>query len=253
MSQFESMQDINKRLNTLITQLNSSKLSSEELEELEVLSRNLYERAVILNYKAKEEKVYQKNEDAKEAKPVVEVEEIIEPVVKEEKTETLPTSAGEIQFDFSGGFDIPSTPKQEEVVKEEIVSEVEEITEEIEEEIVDEVIEKTTESVSNNGNHNQFYQRFASAYAEASKDRLNTLKLDSLKGAIGLNDRMLFINELFGGDGELFNQTIEFLDNLESSDKAIKKLSELASQHNWNEEMASIDEFAHLINRRYVD
>lgn len=58
MTSFDTLQSISSRLKELSNQLTSSKLSKEELEEFETLSRKLYERAIILNYKAKEASVY---------------------------------------------------------------------------------------------------------------------------------------------------------------------------------------------------
>src|SRR5690554_4270728 len=58
MTSFDTLQSISSRLKELSNQLSTSKLSKDELEEFETLSRKLYERAIILNYKAKEARVY---------------------------------------------------------------------------------------------------------------------------------------------------------------------------------------------------
>lgn len=345
MTSFDTLQSISSRLNELTIQLSTSKLTKEELVEFETLSRKLYERAVVLNYKAKEESVYGKSSD-KVANPILpfsneedevepsendtpiaenymeaiveqheiveEEEEIIE-VHKLDETkdsdryeEPIPEKTGleddgRVQFDFSGGFDTAKVEEKPEpglvaenqdFIKEESTNEmVEEI--EVEEPKVEErkvvtpepsiqkeepIEEKIHEYISqesiaqeepviqekaspsldeklqiNDDKTASFYARFSKAYKAAVGDRLGTSKIHTLKGAIGLNDRMLFINELFHGDSARFNVAIDNLDQLENNEVALRKLSEIAAREGWNNEDASVDEFAHLITRRYVE
>lgn len=351
MTSFDTLQSISSRLNELTILLSTSKLSKEELVEFETLSRKLYERALILNYKAKEERVYGKTSD-KVANPIlpfsneedevkstenvtpiaenymeaiVEQHEIVEEeeedefqeemlqeneeIIEEDSDsyeETTPEKVvveddGRVQFDFSGGFDTAKVEEKPEpglvaenqdFIKEESTNEmVEEI--EVEEPKVEErkvvtpepsiqkgepIEEKIHEYISQesiaqeepviqekaspsldemlHGNDKKtasFYARFSKANKEAVGDRLGTSKIHTLKGAIGLNDRMLFINELFNGDSACFNEAIDNLDQLENNEVALRKLSEIAAREGWNNDDASVDEFAHLITRRYVE
>lgn len=336
MTSFNTLQSISSRLSELSTQLSASKLSKEDLEEFEMLSRKLYERAVILNYKAKEENVYGKSSDKvpnqilpfeNEERVEETVEESIEEVIDvvesglepevivpqedgvvendftHEKEEVEPFFEGlfggldeRVQFDFSGGFETPKVEESSAVEPESSIPVVEEtevvdtvevkpeepitleepiieedLKEEPEEEIIEETIEhidepiveeKSTPSLNEvlqgadnylSEKSDSFYNRFTKSYNAAIDDKLGTSKITTLKGAVGLNDRLLFISELFGGDSSAYNESIEILDELESSELALRKLSEIAAKHNWNKEDASVDEFAHLITRRYVD
>lgn len=332
MNSFDTLQSISSRLSELTNQLSTSKLSKEELEEFEALSRKIYERAVILNYKAKEEEVYGKISDKKvnpvlpfsndkeeveieeDKKPlsenyleaivneheIVEEEEDFQEEIQEEAEEELLDNSeeetsekvivvedGRVQFDFSGGFETPKTKEKaviiSDLINEEDEESVEKVVTEIETtqaELINEVSAKeedekpiaqeektivshapkpslnevlqSKENVANDKT-TSFYERFSKAYKAAVGDRLGTSKINSLKGAIGLNDRMLFINELFNGDSGSFNEAIDNLDQLENNEVALRKLSEIAAKENWNNEDASVDEFAHLITRRYVD
>lgn len=325
MTSFDTLQSISSRLNELTVQLSTSKLSKEELVEFEMLSRKLYERAVILNYKAKEERVYGKSTD-KFINPIlpfsnkqdelekaeidnivaennleaideehniditqdVEIEtkdsDQIDDHYKEVETET--SAEGErVQFDFSGGFETPSSEEksikkneihiieelaisdEKEDAKQDGISNTEESSSESlnnrkEESIAQReetvVHEKSSDSLSDtfkedNAKTASFYARFAKANKEAVGDRLGTSKINSLRGAIGLNDRLQFVSELFGGDTNSYNNAIDQLDQLGNSEDALHKLSEIASNKNWNKDDSSIDEFAHFITRRYVD
>jgi hypothetical protein len=272
MTSFDTLQSVSSRLRELSNQLSSSKLSKEELEEFETLSRKLYERAIILNYKAKEESVYgktpQKNSSTETSEPKVEtiVEKTVD--VKEEPKEAEVNSdegEGGVEFDFSGGFD---TSMNEPVSKPESSKPVVEIPVEAEKQQktpAEEPIEEkpTVEQATNNKsdeilddaeeNSSSFYERFSKAQRLSAGDRLGTSKVNSLKDAIGLNDRLQFVSELFGGNSESYNSTIDVLDQLENNEIALRKLSEIAAKENWNKELSAVNEFAHFINRRYAD
>lgn len=265
MTSFDTLQSISSRLKELSTKLSTSKLSKEELEEFEILSRKLYERAIILSYKAKEESVYGKLSQEKTAV----VEDTVEISVEEETTEVkvdklektpekIEEKSGEIQFDFSGGFDTVNNetiPQSEQKISAEVEKPIEEnLSEET-------PVKSSQEDILSNAEESNgvsektlfFYERFSKAYKISAGDKLGTSKIDSLKGAIGLNDRLQFISELFGGDSAAYNSTIDLLDQLENNEVALRKLSEIATQENWNKDVSAVDEFAHFINRRYVD
>ncbi|HLV42549.1 MAG TPA: hypothetical protein VKY37_09735 [Brumimicrobium sp.] len=270
MTSFDTLQSISSRLKELSHQLTTSKLSKEELEEFEMLSRKLYERAVILNYKAKEESVYGKSSQDHTGVENEEVlkDPVIEPVIEEPKKQEekveQPSSSGEIRFDFSSDSETfkseltskPTevlTPKVEEVVELPMQENepIEKSFEHVEEPIVPEVTINQSDEIG--GDSNSFYERFSKAYRQAAGDKLGTSKINSLKGAVGLNDRLQFISELFGGDSDLYNSSIDVLDQFENSEAALRKLSEIAAKENWNKEESAVDDFAHLITRRYVD
>ena len=266
MNQFDSIQEITSRLNELASQLTHTKLSKEELSEFENLSRQVFERAVILSYKAKEESVYGKSAQTEVKElvsalaPEVEESNAVELVEEIEESPEPIANAGEIQFDFSGGFDAPVAPK--EVVK---VEEAEIPTPiPTPAPIVEEKIEKPAaveeksqlQEILSGGNSDKsqsFYAHFSSAYQEAVKDKLSHLKIRSLKGAFGLNDRLLFIRELFNNNSDEFNTIVEELDQLEGSEPALRKLSMLAAHKSWNKEDAAVKDFVNMVNRRYVD
>ncbi|HZH86709.1 MAG TPA: hypothetical protein VFD77_05285 [Brumimicrobium sp.] len=258
MTSFDTLQSISSRLKELSNQLTSSKLSKEELEEFETLSRKLYERAIILNYKAKEASVYG---TSVQETPVAKSEPVIEKIPEVKKEEETPVKvkekagAEEIQFDFSSDFD---SSKNESIAQPEVEKKTApEVKREVQ---VEAPVEKITEPVAeqipstpSEEKSSSFYERFSKAHKESAGDRLGTSKIDSLKGAIGLNDRLQFISELFDGNSDSYNSTIDVLDQLENNDVALRKLSEIAVKENWSKDIPAVDEFAHFINRRYAD
>ncbi len=77
---------------------------------------------------------------------------------------------------------------------------------------------------------------------------VNAGPVDSLRSAIGINDRFLLIGELFGGDAESCDRTIEKLDGMESLDDC---LIYLAENHTWNSNSDGAKLLFELLERKY--
>ncbi len=73
--------------------------------------------------------------------------------------------------------------------------------------------------------------------------------VDDVKKAIGLNDRFYFQRELFQGNADLFNQTLDQLNQLESYDSAVQFLQ---SNYNWGDENEVAESFLKNIKRRFI-
>ena len=71
--------------------------------------------------------------------------------------------------------------------------------------------------------------------------------LKSLREGVGINDRFLFIRELFGGDSDNFNRVIDELDQLATLNEAV---SYLKANFKWSKS-DSAEKFLQLVKRRY--
>ena len=58
------------------------------------------------------------------------------------------------------------------------------------------------------------------------QSKLQNKPITDLAKAIGINDKFLFIKELFGGDSDLYNQTIKHLNHFTDLNEAIIYLQE---------------------------
>ncbi len=84
--------------------------------------------------------------------------------------------------------------------------------------------------------------------------KLEKQKISDLIGAIGINERFAFINELFEGNADDFNETLKRLNSFAEYKEACKYLdTEVRSKYNWDEENQVVLEFLDLIEKRYVD
>lgn len=82
--------------------------------------------------------------------------------------------------------------------------------------------------------------------------RLMAVRLDSLKGAFGFNERLQIIQELFDGSTEQFTHAIETLDTLGSKEEARSVVSGFAYRFSWDKESNLALEFVQKVERRYA-
>jgi len=265
MGTFNTHQTITKHLKELSEKLDEDHLTAQELQEFENLSRKLYERAVILHYKAKEENVYNKKDQSASTPE--------QPIAEKLDNET---DSGEIKFDFTSDeqFDEPPSTVTESSGKNPAQQDSTPAGGSFKEgqdpavsaKNTDENKENTTEqsnletSTSTNDlpklhqeETKSFYEHFMGLHKSTLSDQLGASKIDSLKGAIGLNDKLQFISELFDGNHEAFNEYLSTLDQLSSNEEAHQLLSQIATKYEWDEENSSVEEFVKIISRRYAD
>lgn len=96
---------------------------------------------------------------------------------------------------------------------------------------------------------------FTFAEARELSEKLSNRPIPDLTKAMGLNERILTVNELFQGDNAAFNVALKDLNSMPSFDEAIDLVLEpLAEKFDWalpaNERKAKV--FIQLIRRRYL-
>jgi hypothetical protein len=83
-------------------------------------------------------------------------------------------------------------------------------------------------------------------------DRVSKQKLNDLKRGIGINERFLYANELFGGDMNAFTRAIDELNHIESEKDAHRLLNEnLGIKYQWEDEDETVVAFKSLVSRRF--
>ena len=78
------------------------------------------------------------------------------------------------------------------------------------------------------------------------------VRLETLKGAFGFNERLQIIQELFDGSNDDFTQAIERLDTLNSKNEARNIVSTYAHQYAWDKDSNLALEFIQKVERRYA-
>ena len=81
-------------------------------------------------------------------------------------------------------------------------------------------------------------------------EEINHSHIKSLRKAIGLNDKFLMIRDLFGGDGDLYEQTLDALDEFESFDDCLLYIAE--NHPEWNPDSEGAKFLTQLLERKLL-
>ena len=77
--------------------------------------------------------------------------------------------------------------------------------------------------------------------------------IGDLRNAFGLNERFLFANELFGGDGQEFIRALNELNHLDNFEDAKKMLgARYEKQFAWKNGNETVIAFVEVVERRYL-
>ncbi len=85
-------------------------------------------------------------------------------------------------------------------------------------------------------------------------DKLSRQPIADLTKAFAINDRLLYINELFGKDSNAFVENVRLLNSMSDFAEAKNHLIQLAQQHHWldEERVESAQTFIQLVQRRFL-
>ena len=102
---------------------------------------------------------------------------------------------------------------------------------------------------------NLFQETLADKLASSDKqtvaDKLSKNNLKSLRQYIGINEKFLFINELFNGDLSRYNHAIDELDSMPTLKGADTYLFELKVQNMWDDEMDAYFKLKELVQMKF--
>jgi len=79
------------------------------------------------------------------------------------------------------------------------------------------------------------------------ENKLSNSPVESIRGAIGINDRYQYIRELFDGSADTFSKTVDELDKLGNIQEAV---SYLQQNYKWKKNETSL-KFVNLVKRRF--
>lgn len=267
MSRFGSKEEILKAIENYFILMQQGKLTLDELEMLVEQSRELYERTLILRHKAYEEKVFG---ETKEYDSGIVPEKTEPEVNSENEIDLFNTNETVFDFDVFDEDKLTSTTEIDGSNQKALQMNLEE-----------ENIQLSNNKMDNPFNDkNSHEQEESSDYFlfEANRDstlekttstsnqnifdkilkvdnplglHLTLNKLDTLTGSYGFNEKFQYIQELFKGSSEDFNQAIETLDNLRSFDEAKHQLEYYVHLHKWDLESDIVSEFVKKVERRY--
>lgn len=280
------MKELSKKLHKKLKEFEDGKLGIEELEELTEDARELYERLLIVKYKAYEKYGAPKSAETEAEEVVAEepiAEEKVEEVVEEKVVaETVEEEAPkeEPTFDFTSvsdeseeeqpAFDFSSSEEAEEEEEHEtfpedadIKNEAPKAEAEVEAETFPEDAEiKASKQDIFKDSHvekhepedeNSLNQKLGDAEDELSlRKKLQSSPVTDLKSEISIAKKFEYITFMFEGKNELYEEAIDSLNNCSDGEEAKNKLNEYSTKYNWDLENKSIIKFVELVERRYL-
>lgn len=84
-------------------------------------------------------------------------------------------------------------------------------------------------------------------------DALSDLHIKDLRKAIGVNDRFLYIKELFRGDESMYERSIKTINSFSILPEAEYWIQrELKVKLGWNDKEDAVQQFSQLIKRRFI-
>jgi len=79
--------------------------------------------------------------------------------------------------------------------------------------------------------------------------KLQSKPIKDINTAIGLNDKFIFIRELFNGDKDHYNETVQVLNNFDTYENALQFLNE---NFDWDKEDDNFIRLTELVRRKYL-
>lgn len=80
--------------------------------------------------------------------------------------------------------------------------------------------------------------------------RMQSRPINDLAKAIGLNDKFLFIRELFNGDKEKYHEAIQIINEMPTYEEAENYIRE---RFDWDEEQPEVEKFMDLVRRKFSE
>jgi len=119
---------------------------------------------------------------------------------------------------------------------------------------VKETIQVSKANPSSSTSNEGLVKLFELPNVDSMSGRFSHVPIESIESAMGLNERIFTLNELFGGDKALFDTTCSALNKLSSFAEARTMLmSGAAKQFKWSEpeRIKMAEQFIRIVSRRY--
>ncbi|MDP4716484.1 MAG: hypothetical protein NWQ44_01780 [Flavobacteriales bacterium] len=267
-----SLKELSDDLHNNINELLSGKMSPEQTQHLVELCSELYEKLIVLRFKAFTETIT----PAEKMQAVLETSEPIK--IDTTPVSTPPELANQVNLidAIKEVEQVAEQDPEESVAKGAEQGPVEGVTqgaeqdstkeasqeEEIEDEGDDEeivfqlipndepAIEAPKGEVKPMVSLNDTFKENANQQASIAK-KLEGSPISDLKKNISLNQRFQFCKDLFKGNNQEYELTLEKLNNT-NRDEAMRILQTLRDKYSWNPESMAAKDFTDLVNRRYM-
>jgi hypothetical protein len=101
------------------------------------------------------------------------------------------------------------------------------------------------------GTGNTLADRYSEKQEKRIADKHQESKIIDLRTTIGINDKFLFINELFEGNMRIYDEAVQKLNESTTMAQADIMLLDLKIVYNWDSESPTVKKFVELVRRKF--
>ena len=249
------MEDLIKKLVRHYEKLNSGELDRDGLDNFVRDAASLLEHLHILRYKGYEQKA---GASGGSKKPSIHLH--FEPPADEKQITLLDAieeakkTGGNITFTPKPSSEAKGDNAEKKKKKKEKVAPAKEPVEMVEEIPVEET--PAPEPEMNVGEDPESLNEKLSKMQEEQPtvaEKLQKTPIPDLKEAIGLNEKFLFINELFQQNADIYHDSIDQLNNCRSRNQAMEIITrDFSEKYGWDIDSKSVARLIDLVERRYA-
>lgn len=139
------------------------------------------------------------------------------------------------------------------VEKQEVLTKQIDLEESIDEVLETNVKEKIPDVKDDSNVSSSLNDRFAQTETSSLADQLGKQPIKDLISAIGLNEKFLFVEQLFNNDADAYKEQLKILNSMNSFDEAINYINnQLKNKFEWKLKGKVEKKFIRLIERRYL-
>ncbi len=189
------------------------------------------------------------------------IEEVKEEIVSDEDNASLDkdNNAAELEHVESDFEDI-AIEDAIDAEENEIIQEFDELPKNEEKEVIKEPIKpestpptpnQTTYDLFSVSNEDPLGEKLHQKDSQSIADKMQNATITNIREAIGINDKFLFINELFNGDLQKYNSVIDDIDGFTTKKGIETYLLELKIQYQWDDEGQAFIKLTELTNRKF--
>jgi hypothetical protein len=219
LNDYNTIPELIKQISEQANKLENGELSISELENMLKHSRDIHERITILRYKALTKAVIP-NTAPKEVRKAITKEAILNEISTKKEAIKKEESSG-----FSLNFEVKDNDSQRD--------------------IIDQINEDSSTDKSVN-------EQLSANKKATVAENLQKSKIEDLRKVIGLNQKFLFMNDLFEGEKAHYDYALNQINVTNTLEEANDFLeNELATKFNWNLESSSAQSFKELIKRKF--
>jgi hypothetical protein len=270
------LKELSDNLHHNINELLSGNMSPDQTQHLVELCSELYEKLIVLRFKAftetitpaeKMQAVLETSEPIKidftpSAPPtelanqvnLIDAIKEVEQVVAQDSTKDVAQDANALQDSTK---DVAQDANALQDSTKDVAQDASQEEEDEDEEIVfqlipndEPAIEAPKGEVKPLVSLNDTFKENASQQATIAK-KLEGSPISDLKKNISLNQRFQFCKDLFKGNNQEYEVTLEKLNNT-NRDEAMRVLQTLKDKYSWNPDSMATKDFTDLVNRRYM-